>query len=71
VAGLDEFGKIGLQVAQLCQSSLRVAGAGNLLGQLPPGAECLDRSHPLDLEAVAQHLDQIEYRALRVVQLSA
>ena len=71
VSIVHEFGKIRLQVAELGKSSRRVTGPGNPLGQLPPGAECLDRSHPLNLEAVAQHLDQIEYRPLRVIQLAA
>ena len=48
VSILHEFGKVSLQVAQLRKSGLGVTGAGNPLGQLPPGAEGLNRSHPLN-----------------------
>jgi hypothetical protein len=68
---LHESGKVGLQVAQLCKSGLGVTGTGDPLGELPPGAEGPDRSHALNSEAVAQQLDQIEHRALRIIELSA
>lgn len=68
---LHESGKVGLQVAQFCQARITVAGADDPLGEQPAGAEGLDRSGPLDSEAVPEQLDQLEHRALRIIELTA
>jgi hypothetical protein len=67
---LHESGKVRLKIAQLGKASLGVTGTGDPLGELPAGAEGLDRSHPLNSQSVLQQLDQIEHRALRIVELS-
>ena len=68
---LHESGKVCLQIAQLGKAGLGVTGTGDPLGEMSTSAKRLDRLRSLNSEAVAQQVDQIEHRALRIIELSS
>ena len=68
---LHESGKVGLKVAQFCDAGITVTGADDPLGEQPAGAEGLDGPRPLNSEAVAEQFDQLEHRALGIIELPA